>query len=204
MDTFAVAVFATEEAARKAGNALRDLHKEAVVTVHAAAIVSKTEDGNVLLRQTAEEGPVGAATGALIGAIAGVLAGPAALATGAATGGAAALAGMAAGGAAGGLLGMTGDLVKSGIDSDFLEMVAVELSPGRSALIASVDESWTLPLDKAVIAKHLCMQPETLSRSLARLRTKGIAVDGNVVSITDVAELRRLSKQEKLGRPGLA
>lgn len=61
-----------------------------------------------------------------------------------------------------------------------------------------------LPLDKAVIAKHLGMQPETLSRSLARLRTKGIVADGNTVSISDVADLRRLSRQENYDQSGAA
>ncbi len=49
-----------------------------------------------------------------------------------------------------------------------------------------------LPLDKALIAKHLGMQPETLSRSLARLRAQGIAAEGETISIPEVADLRRL------------
>lgn len=61
-----------------------------------------------------------------------------------------------------------------------------------------------LPLDKAVIAKQLGMQPETLSRSLARLRTKGVVADGNTVRISDVAELRRLSRLERYGQSGAA
>lgn len=61
-----------------------------------------------------------------------------------------------------------------------------------------------LPLDKAVIAKHLGMQPETLSRSLARLRGQGIVADGNSVRISDVAELRRLSRQESYRQSGVA
>ena len=61
-----------------------------------------------------------------------------------------------------------------------------------------------LPLDKAVIAKHLGMQPETLSRSLARLRTEGIVADGNTVRISDVAELRRLSRLERYSQSGVA
>lgn len=61
-----------------------------------------------------------------------------------------------------------------------------------------------LPLDKAVIAKHLGMQPETLSRSFARLRNQGVVADGNTVSISDVAELRRLGRQERYRQTGAA
>lgn len=61
-----------------------------------------------------------------------------------------------------------------------------------------------LPLDKAVIAKHLGMQPETLSRSLARLRGQGVVAEGNTVRIADVADLRRLGRQEKDSRSGVA
>jgi len=50
-----------------------------------------------------------------------------------------------------------------------------------------------LPLDKALIARHLGMQPETLSRSLARLRKLGIEVDGELVRIPDIDVLRRAS-----------
>lgn len=61
-----------------------------------------------------------------------------------------------------------------------------------------------LPLDKAVIAKHLGMQPETLSRSFARLRSQGVVAEGNTVRISDVADLRRLSRQEGDSRSGVA
>ncbi len=61
-----------------------------------------------------------------------------------------------------------------------------------------------LPLDKAVIARHLGMQPETLSRSFARLRNQGIVADGNTVRVSDVAELRRLGGQESYRQTGAA
>jgi CRP/FNR family transcriptional regulator, dissimilatory nitrate respiration regulator len=61
-----------------------------------------------------------------------------------------------------------------------------------------------LPLDKAVIARHLGMQPETLSRSFARLRSQGVVAEGNTVQISDVADLRRLSRQEGDSRSSVA
>lgn len=47
-----------------------------------------------------------------------------------------------------------------------------------------------LPLDKALIARHLGMQPETFSRSLARLRALGIIVEGEKLEVADLARLR--------------
>ena len=49
-----------------------------------------------------------------------------------------------------------------------------------------------LPLDKALIAGRLGMQPETLSRSFAKLRTLGVITRGGEISIPDVAALRHL------------
>ena len=50
-----------------------------------------------------------------------------------------------------------------------------------------------LPLDKVLIAGRLGMQPETLSRSLAKLRAHGVGSKGGDVTVSDVAILRRLS-----------
>jgi len=49
-----------------------------------------------------------------------------------------------------------------------------------------------LPLDKSLIASHLAMQPETLSRSLAKLREIGVEVRSSEVVIPDVDRLRSL------------
>ena len=49
-----------------------------------------------------------------------------------------------------------------------------------------------LPLDKSLIAGRLGMQPETLSRALAKLRALGVETKGNVVTISNVENLRNL------------
>jgi CRP-like cAMP-binding protein len=49
-----------------------------------------------------------------------------------------------------------------------------------------------LPQDKVLIAARLNMQPETLSRVLARLRAHGVTTIGSRVIIEDVERLRRL------------
>lgn len=53
-----------------------------------------------------------------------------------------------------------------------------------------------LPLDKVLIAARLGMQPETLSRSLAKLRQSGVETQGHRILIEDVGRLRRLAGQK--------
>lgn len=50
-----------------------------------------------------------------------------------------------------------------------------------------------LPLDKVLVAARLGMQPETLSRSLARLRDAGVQARGRHVLVNDVARLERVA-----------
>ena len=52
-----------------------------------------------------------------------------------------------------------------------------------------------LPLDKSLIAGRLGMQPETLSRALAKLRALGVETKGNVVTISNVESLRNLGER---------
>lgn len=52
-----------------------------------------------------------------------------------------------------------------------------------------------LPYDKSLIARRLGMQPETLSRTFAKLRSKGVSVDGTKVTIDDPAALAKLYGQ---------
>ncbi len=49
-----------------------------------------------------------------------------------------------------------------------------------------------LPTDKSLIAGRLGMQPETLSRSLAKLRSLGVETHGNEVIVHDVSALYAL------------
>jgi CRP-like cAMP-binding protein len=49
-----------------------------------------------------------------------------------------------------------------------------------------------LPMDKALIAGRLGMQPETLSRSLAKLRRIGVQSEGGAIVVPDIEALRQL------------
>ena len=51
-----------------------------------------------------------------------------------------------------------------------------------------------LPYNKRLIAGHLGMQPESLSRAFARLREHGVRVDASKAEIDDIATLRLLAQ----------
>ncbi len=53
-----------------------------------------------------------------------------------------------------------------------------------------------LPFDKSLIASRLGMQPESLSRALARLRAHGVTVKGSTIKIADVAVLLHFSESD--------
>jgi len=132
MDTFVAVVFDNETQAYKGAEALDDLSRNGDVVVYSTAVIGKDNDGQVSIKRAADEGPIGTAFGMLTGAMVGVLAGPV---------------GVAGGAVVGGMFGMFRDLFAAGIDVDVLEKVSIELLPGKSALIAAIDEVWTTPLD---------------------------------------------------------
>jgi CRP-like cAMP-binding protein len=52
-----------------------------------------------------------------------------------------------------------------------------------------------LPMEKSLVAGRLGMQPETLSRALAKLRQIGVGTKGSLVTIEDVEALRAYLKR---------
>jgi uncharacterized membrane protein len=135
MNKMLVAVFDSEVVAAEGLSVLRDLHKNGDLTVYATAVLVKDASGQVSVKQAADEGPIGIALGLLAGSMVGLLAGPVGLAVGASLGG---------------LAGLIADLDMSGIDVQFVDDVARALSPGKAAVLADVEETWTVPVDARV------------------------------------------------------
>jgi len=129
------AVYNSEVVAVEGLSALKGLHKDGDITVYSTAVLVKDASGKVSMKQTADEGPIGTALGMLAGSMVGLLAGPVGLAVGASLGG---------------LTGLISDLHKSGIDVQFVDDVSKALSPGKAAVLADVEETWTAPVDARV------------------------------------------------------
>jgi len=83
-------------------------------------------------KQMAEPEPLGTGLGLVTGSLIGLLGGPV---------------GVAIGAGAGTLGGMLHDFAKVGVGEDFLDEVAHEMTPGKIAVLAEVQEEWVMPLD---------------------------------------------------------
>ena len=88
--------------------------------------------GNATVKEAADRGPLGTAVGGLTGGLIGLLGGPV---------------GAAIGAGSGVLLGSIADFSQLGVSTDFVNVVLQELTPGKAAVIAEVEEEWITPLD---------------------------------------------------------
>lgn len=131
MDKVMAVVFNDEKQAYGGLRAFRDLHTDGSITMYSNAVVAKGPDGKVAVRETSE-GPEGTLFGLLTGSLIGVLGGPL---------------GMMVGASAGTMIGATFDVARAGISDDFLQEMSEFLLPGKTAVIAEIDEDWQAPID---------------------------------------------------------
>jgi len=170
MSKFVVVVFPDEAKANEGVRALEQLHAEGSLAVYAGALIVKDADGKVSVKEWRGKPPIGAALGTVLGGLVGLIGGPpvAALA--------------AAGGA---LAGGWRDVLDLGVDLEFLDEVSKELTPGRSAIAAEIEEDWVTPLDSRMEAiggvvlrawrddlgdERILREAETRRAELAQLR----------------------------------
>jgi len=131
MNKMLVAVFDSENKAFEGINALKDLHNKGDITLYATAVVSKNEKGELRVDTAADEGPVGTATGLLTGSLIGLIGGPVGIAVGAMTS----------------FAGLIFDITTDDINTRFVDEVSNALINGKTAVIAEIDETWTVPID---------------------------------------------------------
>ena len=150
MNKMMVAVVDTESAAYEGLQALKELHREGDITLYATAVLTKDVAGIVSVQQTADRGPLGTALGVLSGSVVGLAAGGAGAAAGLAAGSVAGPVGAAVGFSMGGLAGLIADMDRSGVNIDFADDVSRFLLPGKSAVLAEVQETWEAPVDTSL------------------------------------------------------
>lgn len=132
MSKFVVIVFPSEARAYEGTRALNALHAEGSLTLYGMTVIAKDAAGKVSVKEEADEGPLGTPIAGLTGGLVGVFGGPIGMVTGA---------------TAGAIFGSLFDLIYFGVGEDFVSKVSNELQPGKTALVAEIDETWTTPLD---------------------------------------------------------
>ena len=130
MNKLLVAVFNNETAADAGLNALRTLHAAGDITLYATGVLTRDAQGVVSVRKSMDAGPIGTATGLAVGSLIGLLGGPLGVVVGAATGS---------------VVGAVRDYWAAGVGLDFIEEATQHLQPGKTALVAEVEEEWIMP-----------------------------------------------------------
>lgn len=129
---FVVVAFRDDKQAYEGVRALKDLHGEGAISLYGYAVVQRSADGVVSVKDSADEGPIGTGVGALVGALMGLFAGPG---------------GVVVGMTIGTAVGASRDLFSLGVSSDFIDSVGKELPPGSTAVVAEISEDWLAPLN---------------------------------------------------------
>jgi uncharacterized membrane protein len=170
MSKFMVATFPTESKAYEGVRALQDLHGEGAIALYSFAVVARDAAGGLAVRQAADEGPVGTVLSAMVGGLVGLIGGPV---------------GGALGISVGSMIGSMGDLINLGVSADFMREVAQEITPGKVAVIAEIDEEWQVPLDTRLAALGASVVRET------RAHVEDAVIERNIeVTREDLAQLR--------------
>lgn len=157
-----VSVFDSERTAFEGLTALKELHQDGDITLYASTVIAKDASGNVSVRQSADRGPIGTLVGIVTGALVGLLGGPV---------------GVAVGAYVGGFGGLMYDLFNAGVSIDFLDEVEASLTPGKTAVVADIDETWVTPVDTRL---------EALGGTTFR-RLRGEVIDAELLRETEAA-----------------
>lgn len=129
MDKMIVVVFDSDPAAYASARALKELHWEGSITLYAGSVIAKELGGKVQLKQVINFGQIGSVLGKPTGALVGALADD------------------PGGTAVKNLEWQLGNLQSAGVSDEFLRDVARAVRPGKSAIVAEIEEDWITPLD---------------------------------------------------------
>jgi len=137
MERMLVVVFDNEAKAYEGSRALQGLGEDSIIAVHASRVVTKDPDGTTTVIKTHDALPEGTMGATAVGSLIGMFGGPVGLAVGAASGF---------------VIGATTDLARARVADDFVRDVEQMLRPGRSAVVAAIDEESTDPVNARMTA----------------------------------------------------
>jgi uncharacterized membrane protein len=169
--------FTEPSKAYEALSVLKDCDAKGRIGLESAAVVQRTAAGELQIQESTDNvGPVGTASGSLIGMLVGVLGGPV---------------GALLGWGAGALMGGVFDLDRADESDEALSVLARAITPGSTALIASVEE----PAVQVVDAEMQMLGGEVTRRSVVDV----VAELGAAHEAADAAarEARRVVREQR-------
>ncbi|HEY2920201.1 MAG TPA: DUF1269 domain-containing protein [Candidatus Binatia bacterium] len=155
-----VVVFDSVIKAYEGYRALSELHADGTIVVYAVGVIAKDSKGTVTVKQAVDQGPLGSVLSMATGSLVGLLGGPL---------------GVAVGTIGSTLGGSMSDLANAGIGAHFVDEVSRQFLPGKSAVIAEVDEEWVIPVDTRMEALggvvFRCARSEVVDAHVERVAT---------------------------------
>ncbi|HUG49279.1 MAG TPA: hypothetical protein VMP67_12810 [Candidatus Limnocylindria bacterium] len=137
MRQIVVSLFPDEATAHQGASALKQLHRQGDIKLHAAVVVGRDARGATTILASIGRGWAGTLGGLAVGSLIDLLGG---------------LSGLVVGAYLGAVAGLLLDLYRSRIGAAVEDAVAIGLEPGASAILADIDESWTVPVDARMAA----------------------------------------------------
>lgn len=182
-----MATFPTEDGAEQAVDTLEEMAKRDTIEIIDAAVLTRTEDGEVKVEQKSLPSvKSGAKWGAIVGGVLGVVFPPSIIGT------ALVGAGVAAG---------TAKLAKMAMENDELKEAAESLEPGTSAFIAVVDNKWVRKMSEAMRGYNKLAEHALDAESAARLgvisdEEAGVAAEYGTATSVDPESGARIVAEE--------
>ena len=173
MDKMLVAIFVDPNKAYEGCSALKEMHAQGSLTIYSIAVVAQNRQGRMSLRPTPGEGPLGSVLTVATSGLIGLLGAPLRLSAKA---------------TAGTLADVLVDYRNVGVSADFLDQVSKHMAPGKTAVVAEVDEDWALPVD----ARMEALGGIVLRR--ARTAIEEVQFERDIVMLrADIASLKAAS-----------
>jgi uncharacterized membrane protein len=137
MERMLVVIFNDESKAYEAADTLESLHEEGSIGLTGEWVLMRQQDGDVSIVKTDDTLPEGTMGGTVVGGLIGLFGGPVGLTIGA-VGGAAA--------------GAAADMARARVDQDFVADISKHLAPGKTALVAEINEDEPEAVDASMSA----------------------------------------------------
>jgi uncharacterized membrane protein len=184
MKRMLVVVFDSEAKAFEASRIFERFDEDLTIVVHGTRVIRKDSNGAVSVASTHQDFPLGTLGGISVGGLIGVLGGPVGIAVGMATGL---------------LSGLTVDVAKARLGQDFIRDVEAVLTPGKTALVAAIDEDSTRAVDERMAALGgSVLRRDMLDLSNAAYDREMAAIGADFSEAAAAHDARRAERRRRL------